>query len=40
MLNALSVNYIEFKLPIFNPDFTKQLTKTNGYLINYSSILN
>ncbi len=40
MLNSLSVNYLEFKLPIFDPTFTKQLTKTNGYLINYASILN
>jgi len=39
-MNALSVNYIEFKLPIFDPAFTKQLTKTSGYLINYASILN
>ena len=40
LMNALSVNYIDFKLPIFDPNFTKQLTKTSGYLINYSSILN
>jgi hypothetical protein len=40
LLNALSVNYLEFKFPIFNLNFTKQLTKTNGFLINYASILN
>lgn len=39
-LNALSVNYLDFKLPIFDFGFTKQLTKTGGYLINYASILN
>lgn len=39
-INALSVNYLEFKLPIFDSGFNKQLTKTGGYLINYASILN
>lgn len=39
MLNSLSVNYLEFKLPIYDPNFTKKLTKTNGYLINYAAIL-
>ncbi len=39
-MNSLSVNYIDFKLPIFDPNITKQLTKTNGYLINYTAILN
>lgn len=39
-INSLSVNYLDFKLPIFDAGFTKQLTKTGGYLINYGAILN
>lgn len=39
-INSLSVNYLDFKLPIFDPNFTKQLSKTNGYLIDYAAILN
>jgi len=39
-INSLSVNYLDFKLPIYDPNFTKQLSKTNGYLIDYASILN
>ena len=38
-LNGLQVNYIEFKLPIFDFSFIKSLTKSNGYLINYQQIL-
>jgi len=38
-INALSVNYIAFKLPFYDYSFTKSLTRTSGYIIDYSAIL-
>lgn len=38
-INALSVNYIPFKYPIYDYSFVKSLTKTNGYIIDINSIL-
>ena len=39
-MNELSVNFVDFKLPIFDFGLIKTLTKTNGYIINYPSIIN
>jgi hypothetical protein len=38
-MNSLSINYLDFKLPIYDFGFVKTLTKSNGYLIDYATIL-
>jgi len=38
LLTQLSVNYIEFKYPIFDLAGIKSLTVNQGYLIDYEAI--
>ncbi len=38
-LEKLSIHYINFRIPISDTIAFKNLKNTNGYLINYKSIL-